>query len=119
MTKQRDYEKLRRTEQAQKAQRDSLVDNHIARRINIPGINWGSYQEQQRLSKMDKNQKPSKVQIYNRAIHELVVIKKRRIADGESQKRINACQVEIDKMIRLRNAAIAATKFDIWRKTNQ
>jgi hypothetical protein len=58
-------------------------------------------------------------QIYNEAIHKLILIKKRRMEDGESYKRIRAAQRAIDEMIAKRNEVRKAAQFVKWRENNK
>ena len=56
--------------------------------------------------------------IYNEAIHKLILIKKRRMEDGEPYKRVLAAQKAIDEMIRKRDSWRKATGFSKWRENN-
>jgi hypothetical protein len=67
---------------------------------------------------MNKERNRTPEIVYNEAISQLIIIKKRRIEDGESNKRVNAAQKAIDDMIKKRDAYRTAVKFTKWRARN-
>jgi hypothetical protein len=54
--------------------------------------------------------------ILNKAIHELIQIKKRRINDGDTLKRIQAAQKAIDKMMNMKYRMTTAQRYLMWRE---
>jgi len=64
-----------------------------------------------------QRKKPIKTrdEILARAIHKLIIIKKRRIEDGRPTKEVVRVQKEIDKLQKMRRDYNNAAKFAEWR----
>ena len=58
----------------------------------------------------------NKIRTLNMAIHKLLLIKQRRIEEKDTPKRIRACQIEVDKLQKMKRDIQAAAQFVEWRK---